>query len=246
MSQIRLSQALFVMNTAKENHLTRTSEIHHLAQKPEPLNGFLKVYQRTDDTHVPRHPEAKNVQMILTDAIKEVIGLTQHQCDAVATRDYGNVVAKADVVVNGTVILKDVPPTFLMHLAKQLEDLRTFFGKCVTLDQSVTWKLNEQTNLYEGPEEKTNSTDKVIQPLVLYAATDKHPAQTDKITRDVVVGVWTSTRHSGAIPHTEKLKYLARVDVLHKAVQDALNECNAAKVERKENLTADLFKFLVA
>lgn len=246
MSQIRLSQALFVMNTAKENFTSRTSEIHHLAQKPDPLNGFLKTYQRTDDTGVPRHPEAKNVQMILSDAIKEVIDLTQTQCDAVATRDFGNTVAKADVVVHGTVILKDVPPTFLMHLSKQLEDLRTFFSKCVTLDQSVTWKLNAQTNLFEGPEEKTNSTDKTIVPLVLYAATDKHPAQTDKITRDTVVGVWTTTRMSGAIPHTDKLKYIAKVDVLHKAVQDALNECNAAKVDRKEGLTKDLFKFILA
>jgi hypothetical protein len=35
---------------------------------------------------------------------------------------------------------------------------------------------------------------------VLYDATEHHPAQTQLISEDVIVGWWETVKHSGAIP----------------------------------------------
>ena len=47
--------------------------------------------------------------------------------------------------------------------------------------------------------EVTTKQEKIISPVVLYEATDKHPAQIKEISKDIVVGSFTKTVSSGAI-----------------------------------------------
>ena len=54
------------------------------------------------------------------------IGVTWAHGKVLATQDFANCQAKANVVVDGQTILKEVPVTHLLFLEKQLVDLRTF------------------------------------------------------------------------------------------------------------------------
>jgi len=63
---------------------------------------------------------------------------------------------------------------------------------------------------------------------VLAEATDHHPAQVTVWHEDVIVGTWTTTKLSGALPASRVAELLGRVTALHDAVRHAREEANCA------------------
>ena len=78
---------------------------------------------------------------------------------------------------------------------------------------------------------------------MLYDATDKHPAQTQLITKDVNVGTWQHTRFSGALPEDEKKRLLKRIVGLQVATKKAREEANGAPVPQVK-LGSKVFDYL--
>ena len=74
---------------------------------------------------------------------------------------------------------------------------------------------------------QTQKTKKEQRPIVLYHATEHHPAQTQLITEDVVIGHWTTTKWSGAIPRPRKRALLERIVKLEEAVKFARERANS-------------------
>ncbi|MFT5681167.1 MAG: hypothetical protein ACI8RZ_002073 [Myxococcota bacterium] len=90
----------------------------------------------------------------------------------------------------------------------------------------------------------THKTRKVQRPIVLYDATEHHPAQTQLITEDIIVGWWETVRHSGAIPSPRKQLLIERADRVLKAVRFAREEANDAEAAEKKVGEA-LFDYLL-
>ena len=67
-------------------------------------------------------------------------------------------------------------------------------------------------------------------PVVLAAATDKHPAQVKESTADVVVGMFTTKIWSGAMTTQQKADVLALLDKLTVAAKQARNRANTVEV----------------
>ena len=137
------------------------------------------------------------------------------------------------MVVDGQPLIKDAPATYLLFLEKQLSDLRAFVGKMVELDAGEDWGEDPSTGLYKTEATKTQRTKKVQRPIVLYDATEHHPAQTQLITDDVVVGYWNTVKYSGAIPKLKKVELLERIDKLTRAVKFAREEANSSETEQR-------------
>jgi hypothetical protein len=154
--------------------------------------------------------------------------------DVVATQDAANCLAKANVVVDGTPLLKNVPVTTLLFLEKQLVDLHTFVEKLPTLDPGEAWSYNEEVDHYASEPYQTTKTKKVLKNHVKAEATKEHPAQVETYTEDVVVGYWTTVKFSGAVPARERNEMLGRVRKLQEAVKSAREEANGAEVELKK------------
>jgi hypothetical protein len=143
-------------------------------------------------------------------------------------------VARADVVVDGRVLVKDAPATFLLFLEKQLSDLSTFVGKMAELDPAEDWSPDPSTGLYKTAPTQIHRTKKVQRALVLYPATEEHPAQTQLITEDVVSGYWTTVKMSGALPQPKKRELLQRIEKLSNAVKTAREQANAVDAPEKK------------
>jgi hypothetical protein len=79
---------------------------------------------------------------------------------------------------------------------------------------------------------------------VLYDATDKHPAQTQLITDDVIVGFWTMVKQSGSLPKSEKKKLATRVEKMLDAIKAARERANSAPVTAKPEIGARVFGYL--
>ena len=197
------------------------------------MNGFQKNYQRRDEEGETYPPESQKVRLNHADVLKQVAAGLTELFDITATKDYANCQAKADVVIDGEPLLKEVPATYLLFLEKQLTDLRTFVDKMVDLDEGEEWLEDASTGLHKTAATQTQRTKKVQRPIVLYDATEHHPAQTQLITEDVVVGYWTTVKYSGALPRPRKDALLERIDKLARAVKFAREEANGIKVEQQ-------------
>ncbi|MBU1432165.1 hypothetical protein KKF91_16640, partial [Myxococcota bacterium] len=71
-------------------------------------------------------------------------------------------------------------------------------------------------------------------PVVLYPATAEHPAQTQLISEDVVVGFWHTIKFTGALPLPKKQLILERIERLSKAVKFAREQANGVEVTQKK------------
>ena len=230
----KLNQVLAVEKSVKAKTYTAITDLHKAAQQAALLNGHTKTYQPKVETEQEIPPQKLPVQMNATDMFREARTLLTEYFDVTAAKDWGNQLAKADIEVDGKVLLADVPATYLLFLEKQLNDLRTFIAKFTELDPSIDWERDPSSGLFKSEPIATVRTEKRQKALVLYPATDKHPAQTQLVTEDITVGTWMTTKFSGAMPATEKKQLLARVDRLIHGVQQALVQANMTPVEAKK------------
>src|SRR5579884_4274601 len=122
----KLNQIIAIQAGKKAQAKETLTEAYHLIKKPELLNGLVRTYQPRDEGGEPQPDERKLVQVKVNDLIGKVTADLTEMFDVVATQDWANCQAKADVVVDGRKLLAGVPVTHLLFLEKQLADLRTF------------------------------------------------------------------------------------------------------------------------
>lgn len=239
----KLNQILAIEKGIKTRVYAEFTDLHNATQKPALMNGFHKSYQPRDEEGETYPAESQKVQHSANEVLDRVAVSLAELFDITATKDWANCTARADVVVDGRSLLKDVPATYLLFLEKQLSDLHTFVGKMSELDPGSDWSVDPGTGLYKTDATQTQRTKKVQRPITLYEATKEHPAQTQLITEDVVAGTWVTTKFSGAIPAPRKKQLLARIEKLSNAVKFAREQANAAEAADKK-LGKEVFDFL--
>ena len=240
----RQSQLLAQRDTVKTQTNAQFTELQKAVKIASLFQGQTKVYEKNNETGDDQPAQNQRVQKRVPDLLDEVKRLCSQQFDAIASVDVGNTVAKADVIVEGQVLLPNMPVTFLLTLEKDLKQIRSFFSDLPTLDPAFDWKKDEAAGLFKTDAFKTNRTAKIQKSITLLAPTDKHPGQAQLITVDETVGQWVTTNASGAIPVDQKKKLVERCDVLLAAVQSAREEANAMKT--KSVLVGEpVFKFLL-
>lgn len=222
----KLNQIIAVCKGKKSHAQKVLTEVHHKVQKPELLTGISRTYRPKDEDGDKLPPESKRVQYTVKEAVADASAVLNELFDIVATQDQANTTASADVVVNGTAVLKDVPVTHLLFLEKQLVDLHTFVEKLPVLDPAYDWSFSDEADCFATPAQETTRTKKIPKSFVAYEATKEHPAQVQVFNEDVIAGYWSTVAFSGAIPASEKNAMLARVRQLQEAVKLAREQAN--------------------
>lgn len=241
----KLNQILAIEKQRKTQVHKEVTEIHRITQNVNFMTGHVKTYAPKDADGEMFPPENRKVQVLHQHALEALGKKVEEIIDLTATKDYTNCEAKANVVVDGEVFIEGAPVSFLLFMEKQLTDLFTLVGKMVELDPSLDWVLDENSGQYRSGSVTTHKTKKLQRPIVLYAATEHHPAQTQLITEDAVIGHWTTTSYSGAIPQPKKRALLQRIAKLHEAVKFAREEANGIEVTKKNGLGAKVIAFVM-
>lgn len=201
--------------------------------KPALLSGLYRTYAPVDENGDQLPDESTNPQVQLVDVLADVRKDMARLFDVTLTKETANTVAKADVVVDGTTLLPDVPVTYLLFLEKKLVDIRTFVSKLPTLDPAEVWEWDRNVGAYATPVAQTVKTKKVSKPFVKWAPPSpeyKQEAQVEVVSEDVLVGRWSQRKFSGAIPADDKRAMLDRVDALAEAVKVARERANTLEV----------------
>jgi hypothetical protein len=226
----KLNQIIAVEKGVKSGSLRDLTDAHHSLQKPALLSGISRTYQPKDEEGEQLPPESTRVQVKAEEVISRTTAILTRLFDVTATKDWANRDAKADVVVDGQVILRDVPVSYLLFLEKQLVDLHTFVKRLPVLDAAEFWAHDPSADCWKTEPVRTVKTKKVPRNHVKAEATEKHPAQVEVYYEDVPVGSWTTAKFSGALPAERVNDLLERVEKLQHAVKFAREEANGIEV----------------
>lgn len=210
-----------------------TTEAYHVFQKPDLFAGHVNSYRptREDEAQIP--PDKKRPQRTVSETLGTLAAAIESGYDAVLTQDVGNQKAAADLSVKAGAVsleLKAVPATHLLFLEKQAESLLTMIAAVPVLDDADEWKSDQGDGLFRTEPQEALRTRKVQKPLVLYDATENHPAQTQVISEDIPVGVIQKVRLSGAISRNKKAEMLARATAFREGVKQARERANTTEV----------------
>lgn len=231
---MRLHQITAILKGAKSRVYSEVTNLHKEAQKSEPYGGFSKTYRKKDEDGEDYPAENKRVVLTAPEVLRKLAKSSTELYDLTAQQEWANTKAKADVVLDGTTLIKDAPVPYLLFLEKQLTDVRTFVDKMPTLDENRDWAADPNSRLFRTEKVTTHKTKKVQRPIVKYDAVIKDgqalPAQTEMITEDVITGWWDTVYHSGALPLPRKEELLERVDKMLKAVKIARETANDQEV----------------
>lgn len=228
----KLNQIIAVANGKKASVDKVVTEIYHQIQKDDQFKGLSRVYSPLEEDGETIPSENKLPQLNVLDCIDNAAKAWTDLFDVVATQDTANTVAKADVLLDGVPVLKNVPVTHLLFLEKQLVDVQTFVSKLPVLDPADKWEFDSKVNYYRTDITKTNRSIKKPYAFVKAPATDKHPAQVDVMVEDKKVGEWELTKFSSCLDAKYKREVLDRVKLLIEAIKVAREEANLIEVTR--------------
>jgi hypothetical protein len=211
--------------------------VNTFAKKPDHFQGQVRtVVMYADDRQAENTTDVKEV-------VETVVGKLDHVWDALlpaidvqAAKENSNTSAqaRADVIVDGTTVLEDVPAIALLALEKRINQIKNLYAAIPTLDPAYAWEEDESAGLLgqmktKHPQEG-QKTEKVHDFKILVPATDKHPAQVTEYNIDKNVAKITTERTSGMVSPATKARWLKNIADLGTAVKEARQRANMADV----------------
>lgn len=237
----KLCETIAILKGVKSRVYSYQTQQDKLCQKPALFNGQTKTYEPLNEEDQDRPDgDIALVQQRTDDMIAEISRQLAELFDRTASLEYGNTHAIADVEVDGNVLLKGAPATYLLFLEKQLTDLHTAIGRMPVLSPEFTWAADESRNCWVSDTVKKVRTKKT--PKVVMTATAKTTAKDGSVTEqqtgqvvteDLPVGYWHTTYFSTALPATRRKELCNRVLKLQDAVKQARERANSTVVENE-------------
>lgn len=229
----KLNQVVAIEKGVRNRTQKTITELHHACKKGGLFNGHIRTYEPINDDGERFPEDRQSIQMRVPDVLDKAKEALIEQMDIVACKDFGNVnpAARADVVIDGAVLISNAPVPFLLYVEKELVDLQTFILTLPELDESQEWTHDDNTRIWKTAVVKTIKTAKLQEALVLLQPTKEHAGQAKDITVDRTVGYWNQIKHSGSMPLAAKQKLIAKIHRLIDAVKQAREEANMAEVD---------------
>lgn len=245
MTQTALHQIVAIVKDRKVKAKTALTNAYQLLGKENLFNGFRKTFNPLQEIEgvtdiVP--PEIKRTQTSVPEIFSALKTVLVENIDVVATQDYGNTKAVADLVF-GTQIITNVPATHLLFLESTIEDLITAINAIPTLDPNERWTWNANENAWWSEIVLTMRAKKTKRPLIMSPATDKHPAQTQLIEEEIQTHKIETIKTSGALPLATKTELLRRASTLLEEIKKARQRANQTTVEQQQ-LGAKIFDYI--
>jgi len=223
---------------------------HTFRQKQDHFWGShktLKMFNEDRENEEAAGEAHKEMVTTVDDKLKYVFEHVVNYYDAMLQKEATNQTARADLVVDGKVLAKDVPATYLLGMESRLKALRTMCESIPTLSPGVRWipdtERGEGVYRAEHPE-VTNKTEQVLRFQEVSKATNQHKAQVETWKDNVPVGRYTTEKWCGAYSPAQKSDILGRVDQLIQAVKQARQRANTAPVI-KCNVGKEIVDFIM-
>ena len=197
---------------------------------------FLGFHKRTEMFDEDA-PEAPHEHSEMTKTVYESLAVQREHAvrylDAVLQKERTNQEARADILIDGTAIAKDVPATFLLGLETKLRAILSVYEAAPTLAPGYKWEPDKNRGEHVWAvvdDEVVFKTEKIFKAQVLYEATKEHPAQVKEIPETKNVGRKIKEVWVGLISTAEKNILVGRIRKLLRAVKQARQRANSTEV----------------
>lgn len=222
--------------------------------KQENFTGELKtltVYNDEENTKmIELGADVVNNKPLTTTVAKRLnynASFINKYIDVLLQQEATNQTACADIIIDDTALVLDVPATFLLSLETNLKAVRELFDFIPTLAPGKEWVLDPDAGdgAYKTKDpDKSFKTKSVTTPVVFYEATKEHPAQVKEVAETKNTGVYSSQLTSGMMSPADKSALIGRTDKLIQAVKTARRRANDVKVV-KRTCGAELMNFIL-
>jgi uncharacterized FlaG/YvyC family protein len=225
-------------NLQTQSNAVRTELMATFTSKRHLFEEKRSTFTPNTDGAAAKTESQSDIQSTVSDEIKWISEHISKALDATYAVDVANTNAFADVVLeDGTKVLEKVPATALLEMEKRLGEVHQLIKTIPTLDPAKGFTLDPDhaRKAFKAREVRKNRTAKVQEPLVLAPATDKHPAQVQLITKDVVVGEIHEQEWSGMITPSTKAELIERCEDLQRSVKKARARANNTEIDQASN-----------
>ena len=228
---MRLSQAIALGVDARRTHDQHVQVLKTLMTNQDAMNGSHRRYEPINDDEPTLPPESKLAQLTWLEGMRTAHDVMANLFSVQAIRDFGNCISDADIMIGDTVLMRKVPPTYLLFLETVLKDLHSVVSGIVERDPVRDWTFDDSSGKYRAPETRQVRQERRKVALQLTPTTTEHPGTAQIVEEAKAVGYWIETKESGAIGRTEKRALLLKIETLQRAVKMAREEANANAVD---------------
>lgn len=189
------------------------------------------IHYQVDEGEDPRPPEITELATTVSAEFDQFQMAYSQWLNVAIQKEVTNQATMSTVIVDGVDIFNEpFPATALLNLESKLTEMRVVYAQAPTLDPSERWEWDGSFGLYISKDRVANITKKTTKVLVLYEATEQHPAQTQAYNEDVRIGTRTTMLQSGMVSPQDKIKILSRIDKLLRAVKEARQRANNIEI----------------
>ena len=221
-----------------------------LQSKETIFSGLVKSNEifAEDKQFLKTATEIKEVQSTVGEQLDFMAKNITEYWDLILKKESANQQAKADIVVDGKTIAKDVPSIVLLSLEKKLNSIIDVYNNIPTLDSSKSWIVAEESQKsgvwkLQYPVER-QQTQTVKNYIEASPATQHHKAQVVEDVKTEVIGKYIIQEYSGNLTSLEKASKLERLTKLLRAVNAARQRANCVVVNNELKIGKGLFDYI--
>jgi hypothetical protein len=198
-------------------------------------NRSLKMIEDNPQNKAVEESASENRQLPTTvqETLEYALKYWADAEDVIFQKNKTNQRAVATLNFRGAVLMEEVPVDELLGLESRLQTLRSIFSGMPTLNAGTEWKADTNSGRkgawVAALPEKTTKTEKTTTAVVLYPATDKHPAQVKEVPADKTVGTFTLIKTCGAATSAQKAEAISIIDDLMAEVKQARMRANSVE-----------------
>lgn len=227
---------------------TRTELAASFKSKRHLFEEKVTTFQPLGENQEARQEQQSTLQSKVKQELEWITGIWSKAIDVSYAVAEANTKARADVLMDDTTVpmLTNVPATALLELEKRLGEAHELILAIPTLDPAKGFQpdTDRGEGIYKARDKRTQRTQKVQKPLVLYPATAEHPAQTQILSVDEPAGTVLEQEWSGLITPAQKGDMLERCETLRRAVKQALSRANAVEADQSIKVGEKLLKYV--
>lgn len=246
----KLAHIAVKLDGMKTRVAKEVTELYKLVQKPAMFQGYVRTYEpytQSGDRAETLPPEQQLVQVRAKEVLAQAAASMSELINLTYQQDIGNTEAKADIVVDGVTLAKQLPVTSIMFLIKRLTEYQNIVAALPIPDASIAWEFDNAQGQLRSKEQKiVQRTSKLAKVIKKFEPTDKQAGQADIIYTDIAVGEFKRSEFSGALPQQKKQEILAYIDKYLAALKEARATANMNTNIKEEDIAKQIFGFILA
>lgn len=219
-------------------------------KKPDRFLGTIRTLHMFDDASQNENTtEVKEIDSTVEKELQFLKDYAIKYIDLIAQKESSNQSAFADVIIDGKIILEQVPATLLLALESKLSHLRVMYDAIPTLQPGINWVEDAEKGkgIYKNSNpEESFKTQKDIIAKILWEPTDPKMSQKpeiEKISVDKKVGKYITTQFSGMISKARKAEILSKLDTLIVEIKKARQRANSTECSYRK-VAETIFDFI--